>query len=184
MARKVMFEENIFLEKAQSYIQEYGIDSMNARSLCEYVGCSTQPLFKNFNSMDEFKLCLRKYLILYYEEFIDEILEKDDYLYTLNFSYSLFALEEPNLFKALFMSELIENQNHEDNFLSFYDSEVIQSVVKQYGGTKKQAEKLCRDVFFYTHGLSCQIACKSISMPEREIKKLIRNIIKCFKKSN
>ena len=42
---------------------------------------------------------------------------------------------------------------------------------------ENQARELYRDVRFYTHGLSCQIATKSIIVTEQEIQNLIKNII-------
>ena len=50
MARKTKFTQNQILERAKEFINEYGIERMNARNLCKYIGCSTQPLFKNFES--------------------------------------------------------------------------------------------------------------------------------------
>ena len=55
--------------------------------------------------------------------------------------------------------------------------ETIESIPKQYGLDKNQARELYRDVRFYTHGLSCQIATKSIIVTEQEIQNLIKNII-------
>ncbi len=176
MARTTIFQEDMFFEKALLFIQEKGIESLNVRSLCEFIGCSTQPLFKNFNNMDEFKMNLKNYLYHYYEEFIEEIVEKSDYLFTKSLAYCLFSLDEPNLFKALFMTgEKIDSiLNLEE--LSFFS--------KQYKYTKKEAERIFYDVQFYVHGLSCQIACKEITTTEREIKKLLKNMIKKFCKAN
>ena len=47
--------------------------------------------------------------------------------------------------------------------------------------SKKQAEKLYRDIRFYTHGLACQIACNSILITEEEIKKYIKETIEKLK---
>ena len=40
-----------------------------------------------------------------------------------------------------------------------------------------QAENLYRDVRFYTHGIACQICAKSIILKDKEIYKLIEDII-------
>lgn len=171
MARTTVFQEEMFLEKALLFIQEEGIESLNVRSLCDYIGCSTQPLFKNFINMDEFKKILKNYLFQYYQKFIDEVVEKGDYLFTKSLAYCLFAQEEPNLFKAIFMIE---------KHASILDLEELSFFSKQYKCTKKAAERIFLDVQFYTHGLACQIACKEIIVTEREIKKLLNNMIKKF----
>lgn len=177
MARKIVFDEKKFLEKAYEFIKENGIESMNARDLCKYIGCSTQPLFKNFDSMNGMKIKLKDYLHNYYDEFICKIIDKDDYLFTISYAYVLFALKETNIFKALFMSDLAGSRTIEQVLTSSHNIETIESIPKQYNITKEQAKKLYRDVRFYTHGISCQIACNSILIKEEEIKKLIKDLI-------
>ena len=103
MARTVTFDKQHLLEKTMKFIKEKGINSMNARDLCEYIGCSTQPIFKNFGNMEGLENEIKEYLKNYYENFTEKIVDKNAYLYTSNYSYTLFALEEPNLFEALFM---------------------------------------------------------------------------------
>ena len=162
-------------------LTEKGIEQMNARNLCKYIGCSTQPLFKNFDSMEGLKRCLKKYLHDYYDKFITKIVDKEDYLFTISYAYALFSYKESNIFKALFMSDLAGTRTIEEVLNSPQNISTIKSIPKQYNLTTKQSEKLYRDVRFYTHGLSCQIACKSILVDENEIKKLINDIIKNLK---
>ncbi len=182
MARKTKFTKEQILKKAKEFINEKGIDQMNARDLCKYIGCSTQPLFKNFESMDEFKVYLKKYLHDYYNKFITKIVDEEDYLFTISYAYALFSYKESNIFKALFMSNLASTRTIEEVLKSPQNIGTIKSIPNQYNLTAKQSEKLYIDVRFYTHGLSCQIACKSILVDEKEIKKLINNIINNLKR--
>lgn len=181
MARKIVYDKISILEKAKDFINEKGIEVMNARDLCKYIGCSTQPLFKNFESMEVFKKELKKYLHDYYDSFISKYVNKKDYLYTISYAYALFSLKESNIFKALFMSDLAGSRTIEEVLNSSWNLDTINSIPKQYGLSKKQSENLYRDVRFYTHGLSCQIACKSIIIDENEIKKLIKEAINKLK---
>jgi len=177
MARKTVFDREYILERTSDFIKDYGVDAMNARDLCKYIGCSTQPLFKNFLSMEGLKKSIKKYLHDYYDSFIDKIVDKEDYLYTISYAYTLFAYKEPKIFKALFMSELAGSRTIEEVLKSSWNIATIESIPKQYGLSKKQSERLYRDVRFYNHGLSCQIACNSIKVNEKEIKELIRGVI-------
>lgn len=178
MARKIEFNSEYILSKTSEFVKEYGVDAMNARSLCKYIGCSTQPLFKNFINMEGLKKSLKKYLHDYYDDFIDKIVDKEDYLYTISYAYALFAYKEPKIFKALFMTELAGTRTIEEVLNSSWNIATIDSIPKQYGLTRKQAERLYRDVRFYNHGLSCQIACNSIKVTEKEIKDLLKTLIK------
>lgn len=177
MARPILFNKNIILDRTKNFIKEYGIEKMNARDLCKYIGCSTQPLFKNFINMDELKKELKVYLHNYYDLFINKIVDKDDYLYTISYAYALFASHEPNIFKALFMSDLAGSRTIDEVLKSSWNLDTIESIPKQYHLNKQKASILYRDVRFYTHGLSCQIAINSIVVTEKEIKELIKKII-------
>ncbi len=182
MARRTVFDEEVILEKSADFIKNKGIQLLNARELCKYIGCSTQPLFKNFGSMDGLKGKLKKYLHDYYDAFIYKLVDKKDYLFTISYAYALFAYKEPNIFKALFMTDLAGSRTIDEVLNSNWNIETIHSIPVQYNITKKQAENLYRDVRFYTHGLSCQIACNSILVNEEEIKKLIKDLIEKLKK--
>ena len=124
---------------------------------------------------------MKKNLHDYYDDFIYKIVDKEDYLYTISYAYALFAYRESKIFKALFMTELAGTRTIEEVLKSSWNIETIESIPKQYGLSKKQAERLYRDVRFYNHGLSCQIACNSIKVTEEEIKKLIHDIINKLK---
>ena len=177
MARTISFTKEQILMKTKEFISQKGIEQLNTRDLSKFIGCSTQPLFRTFNSMDNFKIELKKYLHDYYNEFITKIVDKEDYLFTISCGYALFAYKESNIFKALFMSDLAGTRTIKEVLNSPQNIATIKSIPKRYGLTKTQAEKLYITVRFYTHGLSCQIACKSITIDEKEIKVLINNII-------
>lgn len=177
MAKKVVFNEFDILEKTKEFVELYGIENLSARNLASHIGCSTQPLFRNFKNMDDLKSKLRLYINDIYVDFINNIVDKNDNLFTTCYSYVLFALKKPNLFNALFMSNLSLNKSLDEVLKSSLFIDTIHSITKEYGLTLIQSEKLYRDVRFYSHGLACQLACKNIILSENEIKRLIRNVI-------
>ena len=72
---------------------------------------------------------------------------------------------------SLIVVKLKDKSNVEDIKKKMYDN------IRMDKWICVSAEKLYITVRFYTHGLSCQIACKSITIDEKEIKVLINNII-------
>lgn len=178
MARKIKYSKEMFLLKTKDFINEKGIEFLNSRDLCKYIGCSTQPLFRNFETMDKLKLEIKKYLHNYYDKYINEIIDKNDYLLTISFAYASFAYNEPKIFKALFMSELAGTRTVEEVLSSSWNIDTIESIPPQYNISLNDAKLLYRDIRFYTHGISCQIAINSIKISEKEIKNLISNMIK------
>ena len=178
MARKTVFMKDQLLEKTIDFIKEKGIKRMRARELCKYIGCSTQPIFKNFGSMKNLKNEAKNYIKNYYKNFMEEIVDKNAYLYSTNYSYALFALQEPNLFETLFIDDIGKSKTIDDVLKTDDDVDIIESIPNQYKISKKQSERLYRDVKFYAHGLSCQIVFNNLSLKKEDVGLLIKNIIK------
>ena len=53
MAPKVKITKQDIIDKALEIVRESGDSGINARSIAAALGCSTQPIFSNFNSMEE-----------------------------------------------------------------------------------------------------------------------------------
>lgn len=177
MARKESFDKDYILKKASEYVDEYGIYDLNVRSLTKYIGCSTQPIFRLFSNMDLFKKDLKKYLHDEYEIFINQYIDKDNYLYTISYAYALFASYKPNIFHALFITSLSGSRTIKDVINSSWNRDTIIALSKQYNISLEAAEEVYRDVRFYTHGIATQLCCKSIVLSDEEIGNLINNII-------
>ena len=184
MARTVSFSKEEILEKSVNYIKKYGYSSLTVRSLAKYIGCSTQPLFRNFENFNVYKKELKGYLRKDYEFFIAKYVNKDDYLYTISYAYALFAKEEPNIFFSMFMADLAGSRTVKEVLDTDRNKETIIAMTKQYNISLEDANKIYRDVRFYTHGMATQLCVKSIKLTEKEIGDLIKNNIEINLRGN
>ena len=89
MARKTKFSKEEILKKSIEFIKEFGYFKLTVRDLTKYIGCSTQPIFKNFNNFEEYKDNLKLYLRDDYNSFIKQYIDEEDYLYTISYAYAL-----------------------------------------------------------------------------------------------
>ncbi len=80
------------------------------------------------------------------------------------------------------MSNLEGVKTIDDVLKSENDLELIESIPDQYHLSKKQSERLYRDVKIYTHGLSCQIACNGLYLKKEDVGLLIKNAINNLKR--
>lgn len=182
MARKEKFTKEDILSSSVLFIKEYGIDKLTVRDLSKYIGCSTQPLFRYYKNMDEFKLDLKVYLRNHYEDFISKYIDKDNYLMTISYAYVLYAKEESNLFRALFLSDLSDNRTISDVLNTDRNIPTIISMRMQYNISHNKAEEVYRDVRFYSHGIASQLCNNSIILDKDEIYSLINKMISlCIK---
>ena len=53
MARKATVTENMILDNAFALMREEGFEQVTARKLAAKVGCSTQPIFRLYENMDQ-----------------------------------------------------------------------------------------------------------------------------------
>lgn len=177
MARKTKFTKENIMVSSVEFIKEKGYEKLTVRELAYYIGCSTQPIFKNYQNFEEYKKDLKKYLRVDYEVFINEYLDADDYLYSISCLYALYAIKEPNIFKSLFMADLAGSRTVEEVLNTDRNMLTIKSMINKYNISLEKAKTVYRNVRFFTHGIATQLAIKSIVLNEEELKKLIKNNI-------
>ena len=91
MPPKKRITKELILQKAFEIIHEEGIESLNARYLAKQLNCSTMPIFQSFQDMNEMKAEVKLRIDEYYTEFINQYIDKADYLFTISFAYINFA---------------------------------------------------------------------------------------------
>lgn len=177
MARIEKFKKEDIMNKSVEFIKEKGISELNVRNLASYIGCSTQPLFRNYKNIEELKFDLKNYLHKDYELFISKYVEKDNYLLTISYAYAIYAMKNPNSFSALFISDLAGSRTVKEVINSTWNKDTIEAMTKQYKISRDKAEEIYRDVRFYTHGIACQLSAKSIKLTDNELFNLIDDLI-------
>ena len=177
MARIIKFSKEDILEKSVKFIKEKGYSNLTVRELAKYIGCSTQPIFKNYENFDMYKEDLKFYLRKDYSSFIRKYIDIKDYLYTISYAYAFYAKKEPNVFFSLFMADLAGSRTVNEVLNTDRNLETINAMVKQYKISLEDAKKVYREVRFYTHGIATQLCINSIKLTDKEIKDLIRNNI-------
>ena len=177
MARTIKFTKEDILEKSVEFIKKEGYSNLTVRELAKFIGCSTQPIFKNYINFDMYKEDLKIYLRKDYLSFISKYVDKDDYLYTISYAYALYAKNEPNVFFSLFMADLAGSRTVDEVLNTDRNKETIIAMVNQYNISLEDAKKVYREVRFYTHGIATQLCVNSIKLTDKEIKDLIKNNI-------
>ena len=182
MARIEKYTKEVILNKGVEFVRDYGIDRLNARDLAKFIGCSTQPIFRVWNTLEEYKQDLKIELKKNYHNFISKYVDEEDYLYTISYAYALYAKRESNIFKSLFITELAGTRTIKEVLNTSWNIPTIEAMTKQYNISLKKAEEVYRDVRFYTHGISSQLCAKTIKLTNKEIENLIKDMInKCLK---
>lgn len=171
---KIRFDKELIVKKTFDYIEEYGIDNLNARKLAKYIGSSTQPIFRVFESMDH--LVEETYILIEnkYNEIIDDESIKEEIPFLgMGLGYIRFSQEYPNFFKALFLS----NHYKRASLISFFEdedsTETITVIASALEISCKEAQVFMRNIWLLTHGIATVMAYNQVQYSKEEITSIL-----------
>lgn len=110
MARKKEIEKQRILDAAYKLAVRGGIESLTARNIAKAVKCSTQPIYLEFENMQDLR---NQVLAKISDELKSNTLQQNftgEPLIDLDLSYLYFAKEHVDLFRAMFVDGKFGNQ--------------------------------------------------------------------------
>lgn len=168
-------------ETAFEMTREMGFNEVTARKLAERLGCSTQPIFRAYENMDELRTDL---FFMSTEYFTDYMFSKKNrnqpsYL-SVGMAYIEMALNERHLF------ELIASVNDYgvDALTGIMDREEMAEFIERLPETdhltpmKKQ--ELFMMVWSFTHGLASMVVGGRLRLNNNEIKSMLTKAYEGF----
>lgn len=172
MPPKVIYEKETLLKTALSLLRDKGQESLTARNIAKRQGCSTHPIYSEFNSIKELKAELYKVSYEYFTNFITTGNGKIDFL-DIGVNYVLFSKKEKNLFSFLFL-----NKNFEINLedVGKIDRKIIKSIREDEYVQKNSIEnhdEIFFNLWVFAHGL----ATLTYNSKEPFNEKVIRRIL-------
>lgn len=158
MPRKTVIHKQDIINAAVEIVRTNGYESLNARAIAQYLGCSTQPIFSNFRNMEDLTGNVVQRSLEIYNDFVaEEFRRPHDYppYKTNGMAYIRFAMEEKNLFKLLFMRDRT-NESSPAEESTFYD--VLPLIMKATGLDKEQASLFHFEIWAAVHGIAVMVA--------------------------
>ncbi|MGN0479738.1 MAG: TetR/AcrR family transcriptional regulator [Hominenteromicrobium sp.] len=180
MARTPRITPEMLVDAGVKLVLEEGIGALNIRSLAARIGCSIQPIFRNFGSMDALRAEILRGLDAVYQAFIAERVDKNDYLFTISLAHIALAGEQRNLFGAMFLTGEFGTRTVGQIIQSSWNRETIECTAEQYGLSLPEAEAVYRDVRFYTFGIAQSVYAGTVMLEDGEAASLLRSAIACF----
>lgn len=159
MPPSVRFSREAVLNAAYQLIRREGVEALNARSVARELGGSTQPIFRLFSGMEELKQAVIELTLQTWKASLGQRLQTSRFPYlTIGMAYLLFARDEPELFKLLFMRDRVSDGSCTDYNINF-GIPLIENTIKVDVETARQ---LYERNWFFCHGLAVTIATKYI----------------------
>jgi AcrR family transcriptional regulator len=171
---KVKYDKEIIISKSRDYIDKNGIHHISIRNLANYIGCSTQPIFRIYKNSEELMIDVYQSIERYYEEFVAKITENIDIPFLgLGLGYINFAKKHPHLFYALFMDSYYQKESLLDFFTNEESDEVTKQMSQQVGLTQESCRLLLRNIWLLTHGIATMIYTKQVNYQDKEIREIL-----------
>ena len=160
---------------AFALLRSEGIEGINARALAKELNCSTMPLFRHFERMEQIRIAAVKRAESVYKSYIEQGM-KD---YTPAFkgaglAYIRFAKEEPQLFRLFFMTPIgtIAGISPVDP-----TREVVIHAAQNSAGTSfTGAEQLLMEMWLFVHGIATSLVTGTADFSEETISQMMSDV--------
>ena len=172
MPKKPSTTKEVMIEGAFRLIREKGHESLTARNLAAFLGCSTQPIMYQFPNLDMLRDLAYQRADAFHSEYI---LAGADLLET-GLRYIRFAQEEPHLFRFLFQSGRFSGLRLEDLIRSPEMTDILSAVSAEEGLTADDAVAFFEPLVAVVHGYASLIANNAMTYDPDTIRKALAAI--------
>ncbi len=176
MAPKVKITRQMVADAAFGVIGAHGHDVLNARSIAERLGCSTQPVLYSFRTVDEIREAAYEIADAYHTEFIMPKGTEEDPMLALGLNYVRFGQEEKNLFRFLFQTDKFGGKDVADLMAAPGLTEILGIMATGLKLDIGQAKDMFLTFFCVVHGMASLLANNSMEYDEGQCRKMMENV--------
>ncbi len=170
MPAKTKVTKEMVIDAAFEVTRAEGAENVNARTVSQKLGCSTQPVMYHFATIEDLKRAVYGKLDWFHTEYLINVDPQEDSLLGIGLNYIRFAVEEPNLFRFLFQSGFAV----ENSLLEMIDSEELTPVISAMQEAMNLNMEQTKDVFItlalLVHGYASIIVNNALEYDEELIK--------------
>lgn len=177
MPPKVKTSREKIIDAGIELIRESGLDSLCARSLAKKLGTSTQPIFSNFDSMEELIEAITKKAREISLAHTQKIIDSGIYppYKASGMAYIRFAEEERELFRLLFMNK----SSRLDNFEGY--EKIIDGMKCALNISRDVALSIHFQLWAFVHGIATMVNTDYLKLEEESVSEMLTNIYEGLK---
>lgn len=176
MPPKVKITKEMILEASFEIIRSNGHENLNARTIAEYLKCSTQPVLYNFKTVDEIRAAVYKKTDEYHTAYIMPEEGEEDPMLTLGLNYVRFGHEQKNLFRFLFQSNQFGGMEIPALVEDPQLSEILLVMSNGLGCDEDDAREMFLTFFAVAHGLASLLANNAMKYDEEQSRKMLEEV--------
>ncbi len=176
---KFKISRDEIIDAALDVVRDGGEENLNARTVAQTLGCSTQPVMYQFGTIEELKRAAYEKAEDFHTEFLLRSTDSESML-NVGLNYIRFARDEPNLFRFIFQSGYAREKSIEEMTKSDKLEPVIEAMfagMTEGGGEGSLSEEQISEVFFqlamFVHGYASLLANNDIDYDENILKSIL-----------
>lgn len=180
MPPKVRITKQKILAGALELVRESGADGLNARELARHLKCSTQPIFSNFENMEQLKQALVAEAYRIFWQRVEQEIAGGKYpaYKASGMAYIHFALEERELFRLLYMRDRREELPGGDEQT---DRLVETQLQTEMGMDEGIAKRFHLEMWTVVHGFATMLVTGFVPLDEETISNAITDVYQGLK---
>ncbi len=149
--------------------REKGMEHAVLKNIAKAMGCSVQPVYSYYKNMNELKNCIYDKAMKFYQSYIYSRVDDNRLLESMGLANVLFARDETNLFKLLFLTEIDNLNSLSDVYDWMGDKSAAKQVEERYGLSQDGAKEVYIMLIVFTHGMANMIALGGAKISDEEI---------------
>ena len=172
MPAKEKFTREELVSTGVELIRSGGETALNARSLAKALGCSTQPIFRNFESMEALRAAVLEEIHRDYLQFLEARVAESPYpaYKASGMAYIEFARTEPELFRSLFMRS--RGDQHAGPEQGDWEP-TLDAVQRHTGLSHGEAELFHLEMWAVVHGIAVMQATGYLNLEESTVSRML-----------
>lgn len=169
MPPKPRITREMILDAAYAVAREQGIDLVNARTISQQLGCSTQPVLYYFNHIEDIRREVYRMADACHTAFLMQLPDDADPMISIGLNYIRFAKQEKLLFRLLFQSDQFAGQNIADLIDTPELLPVLDIFQREAGLSPDQTKIVFKALMMLVHGYASMLANNTMEYHESEI---------------
>ena len=173
------YTKESILKTAFQLVREQGVENLNARNIAKILNSSIRPIFSYYKNMAELKGDLFAMVGKYHSSYFNKVESDENIFLNIGMTYVDFALEEPNLFKMLFMANGYSGKTLNEFFDSEYEDcpkQLNDAIAMKYDTDSTESIRVFIDIWLYAHGIASMLVTNQLPTPRSEIESMLKNM--------
>lgn len=170
MPPRAKITKDMIIDAAFEVAREFGAENINARTISQKLGCSTQPVMWHFKTIADIKKAAYEKADHFHTEYILNI-SGDDPMKDIGLNYIRFAANEKNLFRFIFQSDEFSGKSLSELIESAEFMPIYNILAQKTQTGLEQVKVIFKSLFLYVHGYASMLANNAIPYNEEELSK-------------